>query len=89
MRQHAVNLVAHVLRRYVDILFQLEGDEDLRNAFRRDRPQLVDAVDGVDGLFDLIGNLGLDFLGRRAGLRVVTVTIGKSILGKRSTPSFE
>ena len=42
--------------------------DDLRDAFRRDRAQLVDAADGVDRLLDLVGDLGLDLLRRGAGL---------------------
>ncbi len=31
------------------------------------RAQLVDAADGVDRFLDLVGDLGFDLLGRRAG----------------------
>ena len=40
------------------------------------RSQLVDAVDGVDGLLDALGDLRLDLLGARARSVAVTVTIG-------------
>ena len=49
-RQHAVHLVAHFLRRGVGVLVEQEGDDDLRDAFRRDRAEVVDAADGVDAL---------------------------------------
>ena len=49
-RQHAVDLVADFLRGDVDVLVEQERDHDLRDAFRRDRAQLVDAADGVDAL---------------------------------------
>ena len=65
-RQHAVDLVAHFLRRDVGVLLEQERDDDLRDAFGRGRAQLVDAADGVDRFFDLVGDLGLDLLGRRA-----------------------
>ena len=67
-RQHAVDLVAHFLRGDVGVLVEQEADHDLRDAFRRRRAQLVDAADGVDGFFDLVGDLGLDLLRRGAGL---------------------
>jgi hypothetical protein len=67
--QDRVDLVAHVLRGDVDVLFEHERDDDLRDAFRRDRPELVDAADRVDRPFDLVGQLGLDLLGSRAVLR--------------------
>ena len=38
----------------------------VRDAFRGGRAQLVDAADGVDRFLDLVGDLGLDFLRRRA-----------------------
>ena len=38
----------------------------VRDAFGRGRAQLVDAADRVDGLFDLVGDLGLDFFRRGA-----------------------
>ena len=66
-RQHAVDAVAHFLRRDVAVLLEQERDDDRRDAFRRGRAQLVDAADGVDGFLDLVGDLGFDFLGRRAG----------------------
>ena len=81
-RQHAVDAVAHFLRGDVGVLLEQERDDHLRDAFRRVRAQLVDAADGVDRFFDLVGDLGLDFLRRRAGSRVVTTTVGKSTFGK-------
>ena len=52
-----------------------------------DRAQLVDALDGVDGLFDDLGDLGLHLLGRRAGQRRAHGD-GRQVDGrKRSTPS--
>ena len=87
-RQHAVDAVAHFLRRHVAVLFEQERDDDLRHAFGRVRPQFVDAADRVDGLFDLVGDLGLDSSGAAPGSRVVTTTVGKSTFGKRSSPSL-
>ena len=49
--------------------------------------QLVDAADGVDGLFDPLGDLGLDFLGAGAGQLDLTLTTGESVFGIRSRPS--
>ena len=67
-RQDAVDLVAHFLRGDVGVLVEQEADDDLRDAFGRDRAQLVDAADGVDRFLDLVGDLGLDLLRRGAGL---------------------
>jgi hypothetical protein len=39
--------------------------EHLRDTLARGGSQLVDAADGVDGLFDLGADLGLDLLRRR------------------------
>jgi len=44
LRQDAVDLVAHFLRRDVDVLVEQERDDDLRDAFRRRGPQFVDAL---------------------------------------------
>ena len=85
-----LTLVAHLLRGDVAVLLQIELDGDDRDALRGDGDQLVDAADGVDRLLDLVGDLGLDLLGRRRPPgRVVMVTKGKSTLGKRSTPSWK
>ncbi len=65
-RQHAVDAVPDFLRGDVAILLEQEGDDDLRDAFRRVRAQLVDAADGVDGFLDLVGDFRLDFLRRGA-----------------------
>src|SRR5205807_1218501 len=54
------------LCRDVDVLVEQERDDDLRDALRRRRPQIVDAADGVDGFLDLVGDLGFDLLWRRA-----------------------
>ena len=67
LRQHAIDAIAHFLRGDVRVLFELERDDDLRDAFGGGRGQRVDAADGVDGLLDLVGDLGFDLLRRRAG----------------------
>ena len=53
----------------VTINFTLERERDVRVALIlvRVRPQLVDAADRVDGLFDPLGDLRLDFFGAGAG----------------------
>ena len=65
-RQDAVDAVAHFLRGDVGVLLEQERDDDLRDALRRRRAELVDAADGVDRFLDLVGDLGLDFLRRGA-----------------------
>ena len=70
LRQIALNVghaVAHVLRGHVDVAVEVEVRDDERAVRHRDRAQLVDALDGVDRFFDLVGDLGLDLGGRRAG----------------------
>ena len=66
-REHAIDAVAHFLGRDVAVLLEKERDDDLRDAFGRIRAQLVDAADRVDGLLDLVGDFGFDFLRCRAG----------------------
>ena len=66
-RNDAVDAIAHFLRRDVGVLLELERDDDLRDALGRGRAERVDAADRVDRLFDLVGDLGLDLLGRGAG----------------------
>ena len=68
LREDAVDLVPHLLRGDVAVFLEQEADRDDRDAFRRGGAQLVDAADRVHRLFDLVGDLGLDLLGRRAGL---------------------
>ena len=65
-RQDAVDAVAHFLRGDVAVLLEQEGDDHGRHAFGGRRAQFVDAADGVDGFLDLVRDLGLDFLWRRA-----------------------
>jgi hypothetical protein len=67
-RQNAVHLVAHFLRGDVGVLLEHERDDHLRDAFRRDGAQIVDAADRVDRFLDLVGDLGFDLLGRGARL---------------------
>ena len=67
LRHDAVDAVAHFLRGDVGVLLELERHHDLRDALGRGRGERVDAADGVDRLFDLVGDLGLDLLGRGAG----------------------
>ena len=63
-----IDLGAHFLRGDVGVLRQVERDGDARAALGRGRAQLVDAGDGVDRGLDAVGDLGLDVLGRRAGV---------------------
>ena len=66
-REHPVDAVAHFLRRDVAVLLEQESDDHRRDAFRRGGAELVDAADRVDRFFDLVRDLGLDFLRRRTG----------------------
>ena len=66
--QDVVDVVAHLLRGDVGVLVEVEGDDDQRDALARRRAQLVDAADRVDGPLDLVGQLRLDLLRRRAVL---------------------
>ena len=66
VREDAVDLVADFLGGDVDVLLEDERDEDLRDALGGDRLEVVDARDRVDRLLDLVRDLGLDLLGRRA-----------------------
>jgi hypothetical protein len=81
-RQHPVHLVAHFLRGDVGVLVEQERDDDLRDAFRRHRPQIVDAADRVDRFLDLVGDLGFDLLRRGAGLHRRHRNGGEVDLGK-------
>ena len=63
-----VDLVLDFLSCDVAILREQEGDLDERASFGRDGAELVDFADGVDGFLDLLGDLGLDFLGRSPGI---------------------
>src|SRR4030095_752232 len=61
------HLVAHVLRGDVDLSIQVEGDDDDHRAAAGDRAPLLDALDRVDLLLELLGDLGLHLFGRGAG----------------------
>jgi hypothetical protein len=78
----AVHVVAHFLRRDVNVLVEAEGDEHLRDPLGRGGAKLVDAADRVDGFLDLVGELRLDFLGRGAGHARDDDHRGKVDLGK-------
>ncbi len=67
LRHDAVDAVADFLRGDVGVLLELERHHDLRNALGRGRAEGVDRADRVDRLFDLVGDLGFDLLGRGAG----------------------
>ena len=69
VRNDGLNAVLDLLRGDVNVLFENELDEHLRDALDRRRAQLVDAADRVDRLLDLFGDLGLDLLRRRTGIR--------------------
>ena len=58
----AVHAVAHFLCGDIDVLFQKEDHEDLRDAVAGDRAELVDAADGVHRFFDAVGDLRFDLL---------------------------
>ena len=68
IRDDGLDAVLDLLRRDVDVLFENELHENLRDAFDRSRTQLVDAADRVDGFLDLLGDLGLDLLRRCTGI---------------------
>ena len=61
-----VDLVANLLGRDVAVLLEHEPQHDPRLPLDRRRSQLVDAADGIDRAFDVLGDLGFDLLGRRA-----------------------
>ena len=61
--------VAHVLRGEVDVARQVERADHERTAGARDRTQLGDAGDGVQGLLDRLRHGDLDLFGRGAGQR--------------------
>ncbi len=67
--EHRGDAVAHVLGGGVDVAVELERGDDERGALPGDRAQLVDALDGVDDLFDGLRDLGLDLFRRRARQR--------------------
>jgi hypothetical protein len=62
------DLLAHVVGGLAAIDVEVELDDHDRRAFIRARREGVDAGDGVDGLFDLLADLGFDDLGRGAGV---------------------
>ena len=58
--------VADILGRGFDVAIEREGGKHDGATGARDRAQLVEALDGVDDLFDLLADQDLDFFGRRA-----------------------
>ena len=66
-RQHTVHSIADFLRGDVAVLLEQERDDDLRDAFRRVRAELVDAADRVDRFLDLVGDFRLDLFRRGSG----------------------
>ena len=61
------DLVTDVLGRHVHGPAEREGDGDVARAGPGERPELRDALDGVDGLLDLLGDLRLHLLDGGAG----------------------
>ncbi len=66
LAEHRADLVADLLRGDLGVFFENESDGDDGDAFGGGRVQFVDAGDGVDRLFERLGHLRLDFLGRGA-----------------------
>ena len=58
-----VDAVADLLGGDVDVLLEEERHEHLGDTIAGGRADLVDAADRVDGLLDLVGDLGLDLTG--------------------------
>jgi hypothetical protein len=81
-RQDLADLVAHLLGGDLDVFLEDERDVHLADALDRDRAQLVDAADGVDGGLELVGNLELDLFGGRAGRQRRDGDGGEVDLGK-------
>ena len=81
------NLVANFLRGDVGVLVEHELNDNDRNAFKGRRAQFLDAADRIDHFLDRFRDLRFDFFRACAGQIVRTVTVGRSILGNRSTPS--
>ena len=67
--RHERHAIAYFLGGDVAVLFEQEGDDDLRHAFDGARAELVDAADRVDRAFDLLRDLAFDLFGRRARIR--------------------
>ena len=65
--EHGGNLVANVLHPGIYVAIQFELDHDPRHAFLGDRPQFIDAGNGVDGFFEWLGDTGLGFFRGSAG----------------------
>jgi hypothetical protein len=61
--QRTVDAVAHLLGRLGGVLVEVEAHDHHAEALVRDRAQLVDARDGVDGLLELVAHLGLNLFG--------------------------
>ena len=64
-----VDLVADLLRGFLQVLLVLELDQDRGEAVERVRRHLLHAADAGDGLFDRLDDLAFDVVGRRAGIR--------------------
>ena len=60
--KNRVDLVAHFLHAHVAVLREQELNGHDRHAFGGGRPQLVDARDRVDDIFDRLGDGGLHLL---------------------------
>ena len=71
-----VDLVLDFLGGDVAVLRKIERDDDERLAFGRSGAHFVDLADGVDGVFDLLGDFGFDFFGRSAGVGDEDLTWG-------------
>ena len=77
-----VDFVLHLLRGDVAVLGKFERDGGEGLAFGRDRDDLIDLADGVDGVFHLLGDLGFNLLGRGAGVRDGDLDGGNVDLGE-------
>ena len=83
------HLVAHLLGRDLDVLLQDERHDDDAHAFAGDAAELVDAADRVDGGLELVTDLRLDLLGRRAAEDGRDHDSGEVDLGEAVDPELE
>ncbi|MCG3161880.1 MAG: hypothetical protein JMDDDDMK_03095 [Acidobacteria bacterium] len=65
--RHALHAVANVLRRVVNVAVETERGHHERPALARNRAELLDAFNGVDGFFQHLRQRGLSLFGRGAG----------------------
>jgi hypothetical protein len=89
LAQYRLDPITHILRRRLDVAVEVEGRDDEGSPLARDRPQLLDPSTVLTTSSIGLASCDSASSGEAPGRVIRIVTVGRSIVGNRSTPSLE